>query len=61
MSGFLEDTKKMFTKNKNFGVSKSLFTFVLEGMNPAVDLDGKIVMPKTSEIHIVGTGKGTIM
>ena len=51
----------MFNKNKHFGVWKNLFTFVLEGMNPAVDLDGKIIMPSTSEIKIIGTGKGTIM
>lgn len=38
-----------------------MVTFASDAMVPLVDLDGKIVMPKTSEISIVPAGAASLI
>lgn len=58
-SNFIE-TKKFFKENKYFGGNRKNFVFYTQGMVPQVDLDGKIIMKRTSEIQLSPNGSGAL-
>mmetsp|Transcript_31781 Transcript_31781/g.48790 ORF Transcript_31781/g.48790 Transcript_31781/m.48790 type:complete len:100 (+) Transcript_31781:1005-1304(+) len=54
------ETRSFFQKNKFFGGKKDNFLFHTQGVLPRVDLDGKIIMKKTSEIQLSTSGSGAL-
>ena len=55
------EVKGYFRKNKSFGLFKDVVMVETIGMVPAVDLDGKIIMCKTSEIGLSSSGSATFL
>lgn len=53
-------TKAFFKSHQYFGAGKSSFVFHTQGMLPQVDLDGKIILKRTSEIQISPSGSGAL-
>jgi UDP-N-acetylglucosamine/UDP-N-acetylgalactosamine diphosphorylase len=53
-------TKAFFKDNNYFGAGRSSFLFHTSGMLPKVDLDGKIIMKRTSEIQLSPSGSGAL-
>ena len=54
------ETKNFFKDHKYFGGNRKNFVFYTQGMVPQVDLDGKIIMKRTSEIQLSPNGSGAL-
>ena len=55
-----EATKALLKEKKYFGGKKENFIIFTQGVLPQVDLDGKIILKKTSEIQMSPTGSGAL-